>query len=236
MGYCTAFLVCRRACVPYCIVCDHWITFTGIACTDIIDGQVELNWIDWKFVWSWLFMTAMPLTAAVVFAEDSSWSFVCWCSIYFWWLGDFDETWYFCWFLDFPLELGGSDGTFCYWAGFYEDLRTPFRFIVTMRWWSYLNLFWVLVISIWDGSIDGRWLFCWDFVWNFYFILTAASAKAAEFFLWLSYKLRVSGRRLRRFDVTFWALISGFLVGIDFDWDIFLRRGRFFRHRRSFIL
>ena len=28
--------------------------------------------------------------------------------------------------------------------------------------------------------------------------------------------------------MTFWALISGFLVGFDFDWDSFLRRGRFY--------
>ena len=46
MGFCKTFLVCRRACVPCCIVCDHWITFTGIACTNILDGQIELNWLE----------------------------------------------------------------------------------------------------------------------------------------------------------------------------------------------
>ena len=227
MGNCTAFLVCRRACVPCCTVCDRLLH--SLAKRDEYywwTSWIELNWLEIR----------LELIIYDCHASDGG-GCICrrfiliFCLLmfdFFWWLGNFDETWYFCWFLDFPLELGGSDGTFCYWAGFYEDLRTPFRFIVKIRWWSFLNLFWVLVISFWDGSIDGSWRFCWDFVWNFYFILTAASAKAAEFFLWLSYKLRVSGRRLRCFDMTFWALISGFLVGIDFDWDSFLRRGRFY--------
>jgi len=206
-----------------------FITFTGKAGRILLMDKlnwIELNWLEIRL-------------ELIIYDCHASGGGGCICRRFilifcllmfdfFWWLGNFDETWYFCWFLDFPLELGGSDGTFCYCAGFYEDLRTPFRFIVKIRWWSFLNLFWVLVISFWDGSIDGSWRFCWDFVWNFYFILTAASAKAAEFFLWLSYKLRVSGRRLRCFDMTFWALISGFLVGIDFDWDSFLRRGRFY--------
>ena len=86
--------------------------------------------------------------------------------------------------------------------------------------WRYLDCFYEdvnLGFLLVFGSFDGSWCFRWILIgwFNFYF-LTAVSTKAAEFsMIWLQ-------------DTTH--------MVVDMNMIIFLRRGGFFRHRRSFIV
>jgi len=230
---------------------------------DTIDGQVDLNWIE-------LFGRSHGVDYSS-YDGYASHGGGCICRRFivifclstfdsFWWFCDFDETWYFYWFLDFPLELGGSDGTFCYWPRFYElfedsvlllrwddEVRiiVPMRRIIFMmrriifRRWSYLSLFWVLVISIWDGSIDGSWLFGWDFVWFFRWKLVFRWISIGCF-TFIFFPLSQLRQRVSYDWIPYTGCVSWWVaLGRKFTWifsNYFSSEGAVFRHRRSFIV